>query len=95
MIKVYDDLEELDRKIKEFCEVCNSFLINKDMYYDESKVTCKLIVKQNDREISFSQLSSGEKQIGSIFLKIYLEDQNNLIVLLDEPELSLSLLWQQ
>ena len=41
-------------------------------------------------------LSSEEKQIISIFSKIYLSDRDKrFIVLFDEPELSLSMLWQK
>ena len=39
-------------------------------------------------------LSSGEKQIISLFSKLYLSDQEDNIVLFDEPELSLSIIWQ-
>ncbi len=42
-----------------------------------------------------SQLSSGEKQIVSIFSKIILEDKEKIIALFDEPELSLSIEWQK
>lgn len=39
-------------------------------------------------------LSSGEKQIISVFSKLYLEDNKKYIILFDEPELSLSIKWQ-
>ena len=46
--------------------------------------------------LALSKLSSGEKQIISIFSKIYLsESDRRFIVLFDEPELSLSMLWQR
>ena len=41
------------------------------------------------------QLSSGEKQIVSLFSKLYLESTEKSIVIIDEPELSLSISWQQ
>lgn len=40
-------------------------------------------------------LSSGEKQIVSIFSQLYLEYEKRFVILFDEPELSLSLFWQQ
>lgn len=40
-------------------------------------------------------LSSGEKQIVSIFSQLYLELDCKSLILFDEPELSLSLYWQQ
>jgi predicted ATP-binding protein involved in virulence len=36
-----------------------------------------------------------EKNIISLFSKIYLSDSKEFIVLFDEPELSLSLFWQK
>jgi predicted ATPase len=40
-------------------------------------------------------LSSGEKQIVSLFSHLYLSGQNKYFVLIDEPELSLSVPWQK
>ena len=45
--------------------------------------------------MQLSQLSSGEKQIVSIFSQIYLDLDKQFVVLLDEPELSLSIYWQE
>jgi len=46
--------------------------------------------------LPLKKLSSGEKQIISIFSRIYLsDDDQRFIVLFDEPELSLSITWQQ
>lgn len=45
--------------------------------------------------IQLTQLSSGEKQIVSLFSKLYLESDEKSIVIIDEPELSLSLQWQK
>lgn len=47
-----------------------------------------------DKEISLEALSSGEKQMISLFAKLYLYSKEKLI-LIDEPELSLSLEWQR
>ncbi|WP_439373288.1 AAA family ATPase [Bradyrhizobium sp. DASA03120] len=46
------------------------------------------------RTIPLDALSSGEKQMISLFAKLFLYP-NNKIVLIDEPELSLSLEWQR
>jgi predicted ATPase len=45
------------------------------------------------RKISLDALSSGEKQMISLFAKLYLYPRKK-IVLIDEPELSLSIEWQ-
>ena len=55
----------------------------------------KTEIKNEKQKIKISKLSSGEKQIISTFSKIYLEDNPKLIILFDEPELSLSIDWQE
>ncbi|MGT3292290.1 AAA family ATPase [Yersinia enterocolitica] len=40
-------------------------------------------------------LSSGEKQIISLFAMLYLKNDTNLAIFFDEPELSLSMEWQK
>ncbi|MFG1412501.1 AAA family ATPase [Xanthobacter sp. VTT E-85241] len=46
------------------------------------------------KKISLNSLSSGEKQMISLFAKIFLYPEKKLI-LIDEPELSLSMNWQR
>ncbi|WP_332113484.1 AAA family ATPase, partial [Campylobacter jejuni] len=52
-------------------------------------------VLDDEREIDFDSLSSGEKQIISIFAKVYLDMDAKCIFIIDEPELSLSVEWQR
>ncbi len=58
----------------------------------------KVNIKSDDDEnasIVFSNLSSGEKQMISIFSKLYLDNDKDYFILFDEPELSLSIEWQR
>lgn len=64
--------------------------------------TGKKIIR-TENEIRFSQigeilepyrLSSGEKQILSILLTVLIQDNNNYVLLMDEPEVSLHIDWQ-
>jgi len=50
---------------------------------------------ETNNKIEFEQLSSGEKQIVSLFSKLILEKGKDFFVLFDEPELSLSVEWQK
>ncbi|MCU0444404.1 MAG: ATP-binding protein [Microscillaceae bacterium] len=96
LVEQYEKQKEIDNSVKFFRDVCNKYLINKKIFYDESAI--KIYVKSDitGEEILLSKLSSGEKQIISIFSKIYLANENqHFIMLFDEPELSLSMLWQQ
>jgi len=48
----------------------------------------------NDEIIDIQKLSSGEKQLLIIFLKVLLQKEQPSILLMDEPEISLHLSWQ-
>lgn len=95
LIDSYKKQEEIDIRIKKFVDVCNNYLVNKKYIYDESNVSLNVVNNRNDERISLKNLSSGEKQIISTFSKIYLEERKEFIILFDEPELSLSLPWQE
>lgn len=95
LIELYNKQEKIDTSIKSFVEVCNGYLNNKKYVYDEREVTLKIKREKKEEEVQLNQLSSGEKQIVSLFSKIYLEQDKDYVVLFDEPELSLSIFWQQ
>lgn len=52
-------------------------------------------IKYRNTLISFESLSSGEKQIIYIFLKVVIASHSGAIILMDEPEISLHLSWQE
>jgi predicted ATP-binding protein involved in virulence len=96
LIENYSPQKELDNSVKAFRDICNKYLVNKKVFYDESAIKIYIKSDRNASKIELSKLSSGEKQIISMFSKIYLSDiQKRFIVLFDEPELSLSMTWQQ
>lgn len=96
LIAIYDEQRELDRTIKVFRDICNKYLVNKELIYDESHIDIYIQVKDSNEKVPLRNLSSGEKQIISIFSKIYLSPAHHrFIVLFDEPELSLSIFWQR
>ena len=95
LIKLYEDQEEYDTAIKSFMDKCNKYLNNKYFVYDESRVDIYIESEHSKRRLDLNCLSSGEKQIVSLFSKIYLDIEQTFIILFDEPELSLSLDWQE
>lgn len=92
---IYLRQRELDNSIKDFEKVTNQYLVGKKMFFDESSVTLNIYNSQTEEKVELNQLSSGEKQIISLFSKIYLEDLTDLMIFFDEPELSLSIKWQK
>ncbi|MCS4167645.1 AAA family ATPase [Sphingobacterium sp. BIGb0116] len=95
LIDLYNQQEKLDVAIKNFSETCNNYLNSKKFVYDESSISLNIYREKSDEIILLEQLSSGEKQIVSLFSKIFLELDESFIILFDEPELSLSIYWQQ
>lgn len=96
LIEIYEKQKELDNSVKTFKDICNNYLIEKKVFYDESEIKVCIKSEITNREIPLNQLSSGEKQIVSMFSRIYLpESEKHFIVLFDEPELSLSIFWQR
>lgn len=102
LLMIYRSQEKYDSAIKEYCEVCNKYLSDKKFVYDASNVTLAIYrcldgetVISQENLVTLNQLSSGEKQIVSIFSQIYLELDKKYVVLFDEPELSLSIYWQE
>lgn len=59
--------------------------------YQDKKIYFK---NSNNEEFSINDLSTGEKTLVSKILFLYLNNINNKIILIDEPELSLHPSWQ-
>ena len=96
LINLYKQQQKTDESIKKFAEVCNKYLRpKKEIVYNES--TADIYIKQNrdNQKVLLNQLSSGEKQIISLFSKVYLESAEDFMLIIDEPELSLSVEWQE
>jgi hypothetical protein len=96
LINLYKQQQKIDESIKKFAEVCNKYLRpKKEIVYNES--TADIYIKQNrdNKKVQLNQLSSGEKQIISLFSKVYLESIGDFMLIIDEPELSLSVEWQE
>ncbi|HIE0657963.1 TPA: AAA family ATPase [Providencia rettgeri] len=96
---VIDSTKEMEEKIEIFVAMCNKYLQLSDdskfLIYDVESL--QVIVKDiyTNNPIGLEDLSSGEKQIISLMAHIYLDDTRKKIVLIDEPELSLSIEWQE
>lgn len=101
--RIYDERENLNKDIMNFVNVCNKYLENKYFVYDNSTLEIHIKLKKDNKLIELSSLSSGEKQIISLFSRLYinyLSNQNfnspevKYWIIFDEPELSLSMKWQ-
>jgi energy-coupling factor transporter ATP-binding protein EcfA2 len=89
------DISAQETEILAFVDVCNAYLTpGKKIVYDDTKFSVAIMDEQG-RPLDLSMLSSGEKQVVSLFSHLYLDNTRNQIVIIDEPELSLSVPWQK
>ncbi|CEI80724.1 L-arabinose transporter ATP-binding protein [Oceanobacillus oncorhynchi] len=95
LLNNYMQYKERDDLIKKFANKCTKYLVNKKVQFNESNGELSILNERNDKKIELNSLSSGEKQIVSILAKVFLNFSNDFIILIDEPELSLSIEWQE
>jgi len=91
-------------KVRTFAKLSNNYLRGKKFEFDNKGFRLPLmpdfdnkdyVLSDSKEEIDLSLLSSGEKQIVSLFAHMYLSDFDDFLVIIDEPELSLSVPWQK
>lgn len=94
---------ERETKVREFAATCNRYLKGKSFEFNSTNFTLPIKPAKDDPaalspledEIKLSMLSSGEKQIVSLFSHLYLSAHDDYFIMIDEPELSLSVPWQK
>lgn len=95
LTNMYKSQKEMDNAIKGFANICNGYLWDKKVVYNESTVSIDIAHNSDGHRVELEKLSSGEKQIVSLFSKVYLDYLSRYLILFDEPELSLSIEWQK
>lgn len=91
-----DEVLRVNRRIKEFFGLINHFFEKTEKTIQIDSATNQLVFKTIDEKIiQLNQLSSGEKQLLIILFKVFLQDEKSHILLMDEPELSLHVYWQE
>lgn len=96
--QVIDQTKAIEEMLRAFVDACNEYLMlseeEKFLSYVPESMKVEVRNSWTGREVSMDALSSGEKQVISLMAKLYLEPSRKLI-LIDEPELSLSIDWQR
>lgn len=97
VLKIQKTLQKHEENISAFCNVCNEYMVDKYFVYSPADFSLKILQRQANKEsiLELQQLSSGEKQIVSLFSHLYLSGSKEYFVIIDEPELSLSVEWQR
>lgn len=86
-------LSSLKYKLEKMDEYINSFFSNKTLEINANEGL--IIRSSNGTVLSPEQLSSGEKQILFLFCRVISCADDSLIVMIDEPEISLNIKWQE
>jgi ABC-type lipoprotein export system ATPase subunit len=92
--KIEEGDTKLNLSLEKFISCCNSYLTKNKKLKIRKKSRTLAIKLNNSKKVKIKDLSSGEKQIISIFCHLFL-DINKPLIIFDEPELSLSLDWQE
>ena len=100
LIDSYKKSKDQENAIENFVNLINDYFRMSDfndklIRFDKTKLTVDVFNTHLEEPIQLGSLSSGEKQIISIFSKLILNLDKKFLILIDEPELSLSLEWQQ
>lgn len=91
--KKYHVFEPLIIKLDLFTEIINARLL-----FKEIRITQKgfiVIDTENQNILDLNQLSSGEKQEIVLFYDLIFRTNHELLLLIDEPEISLHIAWQK
>jgi predicted ATPase len=99
LLEIYQEKQEYEQAVEAFVKVVDSYWdqpgSEKRFIFDKLPVEARVVNSYTEKPLPLGALSSGEKQIVSIFARLYLDAGKRYLILIDEPELSLSMEWQQ
>jgi predicted ATP-dependent endonuclease of OLD family len=99
LMEIYQDKRDAEQAIEAFASVVNRYWSmssnEKEFRFDKLRVETEVVNNYTNATLPLEALSSGEKQIVSVFARLYLDPGKRYLILIDEPELSLSLEWQK
>jgi predicted ATP-binding protein involved in virulence len=88
-LKIFDDLAE---KIEIFKNIINSRFQYKQMHINKDKGV--FFITDDGSDLNLRSLSSGEQQELVLFYEFLFRVEENSLILIDEPEISLHVAWQ-
>jgi len=92
--KLEEDRLKIYSPINKYINLLNKFNDQKTFHLSDSKEG-GLKVSTGNNSISFSKLSSGEKQLIILLTETLLQKNSETVFIADEPELSLHIEWQR
>lgn len=98
LLETYASTQDQEEALESFTKLINSYWEDdpeKDIVFDKVSAEVTVVNKYTNNNLRLDALSSGEKQIVSVLARLRLGEGDGHIILIDEPELSLSLEWQR
>lgn len=90
------ETERVTRRVNEFFKVVDDFFSETGKKIDIDKSNNMPVFEMETGDvIQLHELSAGEKQMLLILLNVFLMDEKPSVLLMDEPELSLHITWQE
>lgn len=89
----YSVYEDFIYKLELYTEIINHRLSFKKIEISKTKGID--VLDENNNNLKLNQLSSGEKQEIVLFYELIFGTQKNVLLLIDEPEISLHITWQK
>ena len=89
-----DQAEKINRRIRKFYDTVNHLFAGTGKTIEIDPMSNQLVFRDGNEIIHLYKLSSGEKQLLIILLRVFLMDEQPYILLMDEPEISLHIEWQ-
>lgn len=100
-LKIYfDDFEVKYHVYEDFINKLDLYtdIINHRLSFKTMKISKEFgisIIDENNKNLKLTQLSSGEKQEIVLFYDLIFGTQKDVLLLIDEPEISLHITWQK
>ncbi|MDM3526769.1 MULTISPECIES: AAA family ATPase [Citrobacter] len=101
ILEVIDDYnektEKMYRPINNFLQVMNSFFIDSKKKVEVDTVGRLFITRTDGKKCNIDILSSGERQLLVLIANVMLNKYTSIsrVIIIDEPEISLHLKWQE
>lgn len=100
-VEIDKEIERLNKDHRNKNELQERFINSLSKFLEETNKKVEFVDDQieiiliSGKRIDYRNLSSGERQLIFIFLKVINGSVDNSLILMDEPEISLHLSWQE
>lgn len=93
LVQAHEEIKKLESPLRRLSELASNYIDSEKEF--DFVTSSKFYTDEMLNEVDLDGLSSGEKQIIAMFSYLLLLDSQKCILIIDEPELSLSVPWQK